>query len=339
MCFSSSTQNAVLLEPGWSKMDKVEAIRAIEFDQLEYIQTRVSIDFDNKKQEPSMLVFRGQSYEVEHVLFRFKTTSQEPANGYLIQVTGHRVFCVYTQLAKINRQHFVEPGFWVLSFRIKDDNELLSWYVEDRKLFGNIALKQVVNFHGHICPELAIGSKFCEGVQGLFNAGALATAGFSVVAENATSALDAIQILLGVTVGNQRLQVVDFGKHNYTLLSHSLRRGWRFTQNPLHFENQAEYEILESKIRVNDVTMEEILTFQRLLDLRVQYILSLSPEMLFTVDEIDHDHPQTESTSLYLRCAKCGEQVLASHSVRKSDRVLCLPCMQLETEGMAHTCH
>lgn len=318
-------------------MDKIEAIRAIEFDQLEYIQTKIRVDFDNEKQEPTRLFFQGRNYEVESVLFRFKTVAQEPPNGYLVQVTGHTIFCVYSQLFKINRQQFMEPGFWVLSFRIQSDHELLSWFLEDRKMLGNITLKRVVNFHGHICPELAIGGKFCEFVQGLFNSGSLATSGFSVISENTTSALDAIQILLGTTIGNQRLLVMDFGKHNYTLLSHTLRRGWRLRQRTLHYEDQGSYVEYEQKIRKNEATMEEVLAFQKLLDRRVQHILTLPPEMLFTIEEIQHDQPLAESTSLYIECGRCGEQVLASRSIRKGNETLCLPCLQLEMDGVTHT--
>jgi len=317
-------------------MDRIEAIRAIEFDQLEYIQTKIRVDFDNHKQEPIRLFFQGRNYDVENVLFRFRTISEAPPNGYLVQVTGHSVFCVYSQLLTINRQHFMEPGFWVLSFRIQNDDELLSWYQEDRKMLGNISLKRAVNFHGHICPELAIGGKFCEFVQSLFNSGGLATSGFSVISENTTSALDAIQVLLGTTVGNQRLLVMDFGKHNYTLLSHSLRCGWRLKQRTLHYEDQASYVEYEQKIRANEATMEEVLAFQKLLDRRVQHILTLPPEMLFSIEEIQHDRPLTESTSLYIQCDRCGEQVLASRSIQKDDETLCLPCLQLDTDGVSH---
>lgn len=317
-------------------MDKIEAIRAIEFDQLEYIQTKIHVDFDNLKQVPTRLCFKGRNYDVENVLLKLKTISDEPPNGYLLQVTGQTVFYVYSQLLKINRQHFMEPGFWVLSFRIQNDHELLSWSLEDRKMLGNISLKRVVNFHGHICPELAIGGKFCEFVQGLFNSGTLATSGFSIISENTTSALDAIQVLLGTTIGNQRLLVMDFGKHNYTLLSHSLHRGWRLRQKKIYYEDQASYVDYEKKISANEATLEEVLSFQKLLDRRVQHILTLPPEMLFTIEEIQHDHPLAESTSLYVQCDRCGEQVLASRSVQKDNETLCLPCLQLNTDGLSY---
>jgi formylmethanofuran dehydrogenase subunit E len=43
----------------------------------------------------------------------------------------------------------------------------------------------------------------------------------AIIAENSTSALDAIQIMLGATLGNQRLKVMDLGKHNYTVIPKS----------------------------------------------------------------------------------------------------------------------
>ena len=85
----------------------------------------------------------------------------------------------------------------------------------------NMTLKRVVDFHGHLCPDLVIGRKFCQYVQKLISENESLGGGLSIIAENCTSALDSIQILLGASVGNQRLQILDFGKHNYTWLTRS----------------------------------------------------------------------------------------------------------------------
>ena len=53
-----------------------------------------------------------------------------------------------------------------------------------------------------------------------------------------TSALDAIQVLLGATVGNRRLAVMDFGKHNYTVFSRPVNRGWRLRRRVLRFGDE-----------------------------------------------------------------------------------------------------
>ncbi len=91
----------------------------------------------------------------------------------------------------------------------------------------NMALKPIVDFHGHLCPDLVPGCKLSEYARRLLCPDGECNGGFSVVAENSTSALDAIQIMLGTTVGNQRFQVLDYGKHGYTLFSKNADSGFR----------------------------------------------------------------------------------------------------------------
>jgi formylmethanofuran dehydrogenase subunit E len=57
----------------------------------------------------------------------------------------------------------------------------------------NMAFKRVVDFHGHLCPDLVLGAKFCEYVKKILLTSGELTGGISIVAENCTSALDAIQ--------------------------------------------------------------------------------------------------------------------------------------------------
>ena len=120
--------------------------------------------------------------------------------------------------------HAFSEGCWVLSFRVLSDRELMTLYREERQMVVNMAVKRVVDFHGHLCPELVIGMKACEYALQLLFQGKQPTERISVVAENCTSALDAFQVLLGVTVGNQALKVFDFGKHNYTFSRKKARR-------------------------------------------------------------------------------------------------------------------
>ena len=204
-------------------------------------------------------------------------------------------------------------------------------------MLANITLKRVVDFHGHACPELALGSKFCEFVKNLMDENALEDNSFPVIAENSTSALDAIQVLLGVTVGNQRLMVMDYGKHNYTLNSLSKDRAWSFRLKNLTFGDEEAFHGLEEKIITNSAQLEDMISFQRLIDERVHLIFSLSPEELFSMEPIRSAQQQSqESTSMYTNCTKCGQQVLASRCVERRDKILCLPCFQKEAPGCIH---
>ena len=204
-------------------------------------------------------------------------------------------------------------------------------------MLANSALKRVVDFHGHVCPELALGSKFCEFVQHLLDENVLDDDSFTVLAENSTSALDAIQILLGVTVGNQRLMVMDYGKHNYTLYCRHKDEGWSFRMKAMKFGDEEDYHRLENKIISNDAFLDDIVTFQKLIDERVHRIFALSPEELFILEPTRCGRQlSNESTSLYTVCAKCGQQVLAVRCIERQDRVLCLPCFQKEAPGCIH---
>jgi len=328
------------LPDGWPQlvenMDKTEALRSIHHDQLEYIQRKVRVDFDNSRRQPVGFFYSGSFHPIEEILCRFRMIADQPVNGYLVRAPDRSVFCLYSQLDNISRRFFVEPGFWVLSFRVQDDRELMKLYLEDRKMLANTTLKKVVDFHGHICPELAVGGKFCEFAQNLFNEGTIPTTGFSILCENTTSALDAIQILLGATVGNQRLLVMDYGKHNYTLFSRSGNCGWKLKMKPLHFGDEEVYQPLEKKIADNEALFDEVIQFQQLLDTRVRRILALTPEELFAVEETAAQTGPPEAAAVYLTCAVCGEQVLASRTIESRNMTLCMPCFQTMTPGCSH---
>lgn len=197
----------------------------------------------------------------------------------------------------------------------------------------NVSLKRVVDFHGHICPELALGGKFCEFVQSLLEKETVANTDLSIISENTTSALDAIQVLLGVTVGNQRLMVLDYGKHNYTLFSRQHHRGWKLRLKSIYYGDEETYLGLENKIMHNEAMLEDMVRFKQLLDSRVRFILELPPEELFAIEEVDANARPQESASVYLTCSVCGEQVLASRSVESRNSIFCLPCFQKMTPG------
>lgn len=314
-------------------MNRGEVLRSIDLEQLDYIQQKVEVVYDNDRKIPVGFVFAGKMFPVNEILWRYRLSEDHSGYGYLVEIADQNVFYLYYQPEHYQGRGLVDLGFWVLCFRVLHDNELMQLFLEDRKMFANIALKQVVDFHGHVCPELALGSKFCEFVQHLLDDNVLDDNGFSVLAENSTSALDAIQILLGVTVGNQRLMVIDYGKHNYTLYSRHQDQGWSFKMIPLNFGDEGAFHKLEDKIINDDAQLEDIVLFQQLIDARVQHIFALSPEELFVIEPTRCGPQPRESTSLYTLCTICGEQVLATRCIERRKKVLCIPCFQKEAPG------
>jgi len=317
-------------------MNRSEALRSIRYDLLEYIQKKVRVDFDNMMQIPVCFTFGGKRYVVHEVLGRFRTQAKRHTNAFLINVDGDEVYFLYFQWCKRNQGSPFNRGFWVLSFRILSDKELMAFYREDRKMLVNMTLKKVIDFHGHLCPELTIGVKACEYAQQLLSMNRGLEAGVSIIAENCTSALDAIQVLLGATVGNQRLQVMDFGKHNYTFSFKNEQKSVRLSLRRQRYCDEDEYRAFEQKIMKDQVTLDEVVHFQKLLDNRVKQLLSLSPEDLFDVERIKRIPQPTEMATIYFSCCQCEQQVLRSRTIDFRGKIYCIPCFQRMNTGCIH---
>jgi formylmethanofuran dehydrogenase subunit E len=308
-------------------MDRVEALRSIQYGLLEYIQKKVSVDFDNARQRPVSFTFGRNTRVVGEVLGRFRTRKADPVNAFLVCSCEDEAYFIYFHSCDPDQHGAFHEGYWVLCFRILSDHELMALYREDRKMLLNITLKRVVDFHGHLCPDLVLGGKLCEYVQKLLSSNGELDGGFSIIAENCTSALDAIQILLGVTVGNQRLQVMDFGKHCYTVLSRNAENCFKLSLRQQHYGDEDKYNGLEQKMN-NQATLEEVVQFQKLLDCRSKRLLGLPPDELFEVDCIEQDQRSVETASVYLTCCKCGQQVLKSRKIDYRGEPYCIPCFQ-----------
>jgi hypothetical protein len=115
-------------------MDRAEALRSIRYDLLEYIQRKVEVDFDNRRQAPASFVLNGKKHAVSEVLGRFKTGTTQQLNTYLVCSSSKDVFFLYFQLLESHASGLLERGCWILSFRILSDAELMAFYREDRRM-------------------------------------------------------------------------------------------------------------------------------------------------------------------------------------------------------------
>lgn len=321
-------------------MNTAEALRSIRYDLLEYIQKNVKVDFDNALQIPVHFFHREERHIVYEILGRFRPGANRHINGFLVKADNEEVYFLYFQWSNRNQKTPFNKGFWVLSFRILSDRELMALYRRERKMLVNMTLKRIVDFHGHLCPELVIGAKACEYAQKLFSKNCKLEGGISVIAENCTSALDAIQILLGATAGNQRLKIFDFGKHNYTFLLKNEQYGFRLAFKEQKYGDKYKYEVLEEKIIKDHASLDDVVNFQDILDNRVKRLLVSPFEDLFFVEHVSPIQPATETPTLYLSCWGCGQQVLKNRVIEFESKIYCIPCFQLINTGcINHNLH
>ena len=303
---------------------------------FEYIQKKVSVDFDNVTQSPATFAFNGKNHLVREVLCSFRPHEESNINSFLVSAGDGEVYLLYFHVVSRYPDEGLHAGFWVLSLRIFNDNELMAFYREDRKMLINMTLNRVVNFHGHMCPELILGGKVCEYVHKLLDEDGKFKKGLSIIAENCTSALDAIQVLLGATIGNQRLRVIDYGKHNYTILYDKGTKGLKLSLKPLDYKDENEYNILVKKVADNQADLNDVLHFQRILDDRAKFLLSQSPEDIFNVEQTGTKGHPFEMADLYISCCKCGQQALKSRIITHQEKDYCMPCFQRINTGSSY---
>lgn len=194
--------------------------------------------------------------------------------------------------------------------------------------------ERAVEFHGHVCPGLAIGYRVAE--TALKRLGELRSADEELVAvvENDACGIDAIMLLTGCTLGKGNLIYRDLGKQVYTFGSRNGNRSIRISVNGevLHRPDPETAE-LRQKVFGGTATQEEKARFQVVMGRRTELILGMAAEELCKVEEIELEFPKKARIFTSVCCAGCGEFV-AEHRARvKNGDIVCMDCSDDYSRG------
>ena len=88
-------------------------------------------------------------------------------------------------------------------------------------------LRDAIRFHGHVCPGLIIGYRVTKVAQSAFRIERSEDEELVAIVENDACSVDAIQVLLGCTLGKGNLIYRDYGKQVYTIVSRESNRAIR----------------------------------------------------------------------------------------------------------------
>lgn len=161
-------------------------------------------------------------------------------------------------------------------------------------------LEEVVAFHGHMCPGLAIGYR--AALAGLDRLAVTRASDEELVAivENDSCSVDAVQVLTGATFGKGNLFFRDWGKQVFTF-------GRRD-------ESRAVRVALKSPGR--EMSREE----------RTAFILDAPVEEVLDIREVDLELPPPAVIHKSVRCDACGEQVMETRTIKQDRKTLCAEC-------------
>lgn len=160
--------------------------------------------------------------------------------------------------------------------------------------------EEIIRFHGHECPGLAIGYRLARAAMEALEVGHAYDEELVAIVENDACGVDALQMLSGCTFGKGNLIFRDHGKQVYTLFSRSSGRSVRV----LFHGRGMPTELADDRLG------------------RAAYILSAPVEEIITLGPAMLTLPEMARVRRSVPCTVCGEPVM-------EDRLqsgICLPC-------------
>jgi len=189
-------------------------------------------------------------------------------------------------------------------------------------------LAKVIDFHGHMCPGLALGVRAAE--VGLAEIGPHgADEEVVAIVETDMCAVDAIQFLTGCTFGKGNLVHRDHGKNAYTFVRRSdgravrvsMRAGGAGALDPA-------WKALFAKVRSHTASAEDRQQFFAMQQDRSERVLAAPLEELYDVLEADVEAPPPARILESVECASCGEPTMETRVRRLDGRELCQQCFE-----------
>ena len=191
----------------------------------------------------------------------------------------------------------------------------------------DLQFKEVIDFHGHVCPGIAYGIKVS--LCALEKLGPRAEDEELVaIVENDACPVDAVQVLTGCTFGKGNLIFKNHGKQAYTFFSRNSGDGIRISFKAFKLpETQKEKEAWEA-FTSGDRSSEIIAAIENRKANRIRLILNTATEELFEVETISETMPEKARIFPSVDCALCHEKVMEPMARVKNGKILCIPCAE-----------
>ncbi len=183
-------------------------------------------------------------------------------------------------------------------------------------------------FHGHMCPGLAIGIRAADLALDRIGSRA-ADEEMVAVVETDMCAVDAVQVLTGCTFGKGNLVHRDYGKNAFTFISRPSNQAIRIVTKPQGFVPRSdEHSDLFSRIRTGTADEADQNRFWELQEERAKRVLEAPIDDIFVIDEVDPVVPARARIHDSVICAGCGEQAMETRAHLFRGQIFCTPCFE-----------
>ncbi len=173
---------------------------------------------------------------------------------------------------------------------------------------SNELLREVVSFHGHLCPGLLIGYRAALLGMNRLDGQRSEDEELVAVVENDSCSVDGIQFVTGCTFGKGNLIFRNWGKQVFTLALRPEGRGVR-----LAFRRD------RLKAKAPDGSTDR--------NAFIRWLLDASDEDLFDLREVKIELPPTARIFPSRPCESCGEATMEPRLVRVRGKKICMDCL------------
>jgi formylmethanofuran dehydrogenase subunit E len=190
---------------------------------------------------------------------------------------------------------------------------------------SNDDLREAIQFHGHLCPGLALGFRVAKAALRELKSERPEDEELVAVVENDSCAADAIQFITGCTFGKGNLIFRDFGKHVYTFFNRRTGKGIRISEDYRGFEDDSRFPLLKKRQQAGENVSIEMQTFKME---KAAAILKADEHEIMTFSDVATQPPQEAKVHGSVRCAVCGEKFMESRGRVKNGNIVCIPCFE-----------
>jgi len=188
---------------------------------------------------------------------------------------------------------------------------------------------EVVKFHGHVCPGLAMGFRVAELVVAEMKLQRSDDEELVAIVENNSCAVDAIQMVTGCTFGKGNLIFRDYGKQVYTFIKRGTGESMRVAVSwqPPNEDEKTTSGWQDYMAGNRDPEVVEIVKKGKAR--KTKKILAASFDDLFEVGAAQESLPAKAQVYPTVRCADCGERTMAPKTLTGEDeKKRCIPCQE-----------
>lgn len=190
------------------------------------------------------------------------------------------------------------------------------------------SFEDVIKFHGHSCPGLALGYKVAiTAIEELGLNGKAHDEELVCIVENDSCAVDAIQVITGCTFGKGNLIFRDYGKQVYTFFNRKNNKVVRVSVE-FEFKESDEEKMLWQRFMQGDRSQEVVEFIEKRKAQKIKQILEAKKDEILKITYPRIIPPKEARIFKSLRCENCGEKVAEVKARLLKGKILCIPCFE-----------